>query len=80
MRNNNINSADIQTDYKPAPSAVDYEFDNDLLNLITAKLLTGNIASDVINYDAFVSAIRGPNNCSYLSSITETKSSLPSTL
>lgn len=39
------------------PLAVQYSFDNDLLNLITAKLLTGNIASDVINYDAFVSVM-----------------------
>lgn len=57
--NSQRDSMDIQTDTRTdsteeIPLAVQYSFDNDLLNLITSKLLTGNIASDVINYDAFV--------------------------
>lgn len=39
------------------PLAVQYKFDNDLLDLLTSKLLTGNVASDVINYDVFVSVM-----------------------
>lgn len=61
-KNSQYNSTGIQTDGRTdsteeIPLAVQYSFDNDLLNLITAKLLTGNIASDVINYDAFVSVM-----------------------
>ena len=60
--NNQDDGTGIQTDSRTdsaeeTPLAVQYSFDNDLLNLITAKLLTGNIASDVINYDAFVSVM-----------------------
>lgn len=60
--NNQDGGIDIQTDSRTdsteeTPLAVQYSFDNDLLNLITAKLLTGNIASDVINYDVFVSVM-----------------------
>lgn len=56
------NGIGIQTDdrtdsVEETPLAVQYSFDNDLLNLITAKLLTGNVASDVINYDTFVSVM-----------------------
>lgn len=61
-KNNQGDSTGIQTDDRTdsteeIPLAVQYSFDDDLLNLITAKLLTGNIASDVINYDNFVSAM-----------------------
>lgn len=61
-KNNQDNGTGIQTDDRTdsteeTPLAVQYSFDNDLLNLITAKLLTGNIASDVINYDVFVSVM-----------------------
>lgn len=57
--NNQDGGIGIQTDSRTdsteeTPLAVQYSFDNDLLNLITAKLLTGNIASDVVNYDTFV--------------------------
>ena len=60
--NNQDDGTGIQTDDRTdsteeTPLAVQYSFDNDLLNLITAKLLTGNIASDIINYDAFVSVM-----------------------
>lgn len=60
--NNQDNGTGIQIDTRTdsteeTPLAIQYNFDNDLLNLLTAKLLTGNIASDVINYDAFVSAM-----------------------
>lgn len=60
--NNQDDGTGIQTDSRTdsteeIPLAVKYKFDNDLLNLITAKLLTGNVASDVINYDAFVSVM-----------------------
>ena len=60
--NNQDNGTGIQTDDRTdsteeTPLAVQYKFDNDLLNLITSKLLTGNIASDVINYDTFVSVM-----------------------
>lgn len=59
-KNNQDNGIGIQTDDRTdsaeeTPLAVQYSFDNDLLNLITSKLLTGNVASDVINYDTFVS-------------------------
>ena len=59
-KNNQDDGTGIQTDSRTdsteeTPLAVQYSFDNDLLNLITAKLLTGNIASDIINYDVFVS-------------------------
>ena len=61
-KNNQDNSTSIQTDDRTdsteeIPLAVQYSFDNDLLNLLTAKLLTGNVASDVINYDTFVSVM-----------------------
>lgn len=61
-KNNQKDSTGIQTDNRTdsieeTPLAVQYNFDNDLLNLLTAKLLTGNIASDVINYDTFVSVM-----------------------
>lgn len=61
-KNNQDDDIGIQTDSRTdsaeeIPLAVQYSFDNDLLNLITAKLLTGNIASDVINYDVFVSVM-----------------------
>ena len=61
-KNNQDNGTGIQTDDRTdnteeTPLAVQYSFDNDLLNLLTAKLLTGNIASDVINYDTFVSVM-----------------------
>ena len=61
-KNNQDNGIDIQTDDRTdsteeIPLAVQYSFDNDLLNLLTAKLLTGNVASDVINYDTFVSVM-----------------------
>lgn len=60
--NNQDDGIGIQTDSRTdsteeTPLAVQYSFDNDLLNLLTAKLLTGNIASDVINYDVFVSVM-----------------------
>lgn len=60
--NNQGNGTGVQIDCRTdsteeTPLAVQYSFDNDLLNLLTAKLLTGNIASDVINYDAFVSVM-----------------------
>ena len=60
--NNQDDGTGIQTDARTdsteeTPLAVQYSFDNDLLNLLTAKLLTGNIASDVINYDNFVSVM-----------------------
>lgn len=58
-KNSQYDSIGIQTDNRTdsteeIPLAVQYSFDNDLLNLLTAKLLTGNIASDVVNYDTFV--------------------------
>ena len=61
-KNNQGDSTGVQTDDRTdsteeIPLAVQYSFDDGLLNLITAKLLTGNIASDVINYDNFVSAM-----------------------
>lgn len=61
-KNNQDNGIDIQTDDRTdsteeIPLAVQYSFDNDLLNLLTSKLLTGNVASDVINYDTFVSVM-----------------------
>lgn len=61
-RNDQDNGIGIQTDNRTdsaeeTPLAVQYSFDNDLLNLLTSKLLTGNIASDVINYDTFVSVM-----------------------
>lgn len=61
-KNNQDNSTSIQTDSRTdsteeTPLAVQYSFDNDLLNLLTSKLLTGNVASDVINYDTFVSVM-----------------------
>lgn len=60
--NNQDDGIGIQTDDRTdsteeTPLAVQYKFDNDLLNLLTAKLLTGNIASDVIDYNAFVSVM-----------------------
>ena len=57
--NNQDDDTGIQTDSRTGsaeeiPLAVQYSFDNDLLNLLTSKLLTGNVASDVINYDTFI--------------------------
>ena len=61
-KNNQDNGIGIQTDDRTdsteeTPLAVQYSFDNYLLDLLTSKLLTGNIASDVINYDTFVSVM-----------------------
>ena len=65
-KNNQDDGTGIQTDSRTdsrtdsteeIPLAVQYSFDNDLLNLLTSKLLTGNVTSDVINYDTFVSVM-----------------------
>ena len=61
-KNNQDDDTGIQTDSRTdsteeIPLAVQYKFDDDLLNLITAKLLTGNIASDTIDCDTFVSVM-----------------------
>ena len=61
-KNNQDDGIGIQTDSRTdsteeTPLAAQYSFDNDLLNLLTSKLLTGNVASDVINYDTFVSVM-----------------------
>ena len=58
QKDNTDMQIDIRTNStKEIPLAVKYKFDNDLLNLLTAKLLTGNVASDIINYDTFVSVM-----------------------
>lgn len=53
----NHNEEVIETEETITPLCIVETYDNDLLNILLSKLLTGNILSDVINYDTFMKDI-----------------------